>query len=454
MKIKSVKTKVLEGFPIQVSQGGDGPFSSKYDLYSKVRFEIYDENGNLEYRSQEYPNLITNRFLNKLASKLFSQVDDLRAYLVIGSSTSPKSEIKISSGTVQGHYVFDNTNNRHTFVLNPANSLANPPFSSIGLSDWSNYDLVLNGGEYARVLSKIDDSTLEIDRALSATTDVAFQLWNVQADLPVSDRVGSSDTDYSSPAAVYSFNSSTGSYVFSKEKRIEYTVTGTDPINFSSFAFVDTEPTGSNPTDANVYELVRDPSGNPTTITVNPGKKIRIYHTLVVRVYKNFSNNTEVRYYDLSDSLVSTNTLPSMVELSATGNTSVNINYLFDRLLSPASDLFNGDPDASLEVAALNYSGGTWTESGTYRKTLNSATLENYVNNSFKRNRSVLLTETDFVTSFHGLVFIFKKSGNEVFRMTVKFQPDASTDPTDQTKDDLHELKLSLTTSWYRRYSS
>jgi len=453
MKIKSVKTKFLENFPIKVNQGGESPFSSRYDLYSKVRFEIYDENGNLEYKSQEYPNLITNRFLNKLANKLFSQVDDLRAYLVIGASASPKPEIKISSGTVQGRYVFDSTDQRHTFVLNPANSLADPPFSSIGLSDWPNYDLVLTGGEYARVLSKIDDSTLEIDRALSATTDVAFQLWNVQADLPVADRVGSSNTDYNSPAAVYAFNSATGSYVFSKEKRIEYTVTGTDPINFSSFAFVDTEPTGTDPTDANVYELVRDLSGSPTTISVNPGKKIRIYHTLVVRVYKNFSNSTEVRYYDLSDSLVSTNTLPSTVELSATGNTPANINHLFEILLSPASDLFNGDPDASLEVIALNYSGGTWTESSTYRKTFNSATLESYVNNSFKRNRSVLLTETEFVTSFHGLVFIFKKSGNEVSRMTVKFQPDANTSPATQTKDDLHELKLSLTTSWYRRYT-
>lgn len=453
MKIKSVKTKLLDSFPVQVNQGGDGPFSSRYDLYSKVRFEIYDENGNLEYKSQEYPNLITNRFLNKLANKLFSQVDDLRAYLVIGASASPKPEIKISSGTVQGHYVFDNTNNRHTFVLSPANSLANAPFSSIGASDWPNYDLVLTGGEYARVLSKIDDSTLEVDRALSATTDVAFQLWNVQADLPVADRVGSSNTDYSSPPAVYRFDSATGSYVFSKEKRIEYTVTGTDPIDFSSFAFVDTNPTGTNPTGANVYELVRDLSGNPTKITVNPGKKIRIYHTLVFRVYKNFSNKTEVSYYDLSDSLVSTNTLPSTVELSVTGNTTTNINYLFERLLSPASDLFNGDPDASLEVVALNYSSGTWRESGTHRKTFSSATLESYVNDSFKRGRSVLLTETEFVTSFHGLDFIFKKAGSEVFRMTVKFQPDASTNPTTQTKDDLHELKLFLTTSWYRRYT-
>jgi hypothetical protein len=453
MKIKSVKTKLLEKFPIQVSPGGESPFSSKYDLYSKVRFEIYDESGNLEYKSQEYPNLITDRFLNKLANKLFSQVDDLRAYLVIGSSSSPKPEIKISSGTVQGRYVFDNANNRHTFVVSPADALADPPFSSIGSSDWSNYDLVLTGGEYAKVLSKIDDSTLEIDRALSATTNVAFQLWNVQADLPVADRVGSSNTDYSSPAAVYSFNSDTGSYVFSKEKKIEYTVTGTDPISFSSFAFVDTEPTGTNPTNANVYELVRDLSGSPTTITVNPGKKIRIYHTLVVRVYKNFSNSTEVRYYDLSDSLVNTNTLSSTVELSVTGNTSTNISHLFNILLSPASDLFNEDPDASLEVVALNYSSGTWTESSTHRKTFNSATLEDYVDNSFKRSRSVLLTETDFVTSFQGLAFIFKKEGSEVFRMTVKFQPDADTNPSTQTKDDLHELKLFLTTNWYRRYS-
>ena len=453
MKIKSVKTKLLENFPIRVNQGGDSPFSSKYDLYSKVRFEIYDENGNLEYKSQEYPNLITDRFLNKLANKLFSQVDDLRTYLVIGASANPKPEIKISSGTVQGHYVFDSTNQRHTFVVSPSDSLANAPFSSIGSSDWANYDLVLSGGEYAKVLSKIDDSTLEIDRALSATTDVAFQLWNVKADIPVGDRVGSSNTDYNSPAAVYTFNSDTGSYIFSKEKRIEYTVTGTDSINFSSFAFVDTEPTGTNPTDANVYELVRDPSGAPTTINVRPGKKIRIYHTLVVRVYKNFSTSTVVNSYDLSDNLVSTNTLPSTVELSVTGNTSTNISHLFNRLLSPASDLFNGDSDASLEVVALNYSSGTWTESSTHRKTFNSTTLEDYVDNSFKRTRSVLLTETDFVASFQGLAFIFKMEGSEVFRMTVKFQPDANTNPSTQTKDDLHELKLFLTTNWYRRYS-
>ena len=453
MKINSVKLRIYDDFPVQLNQRGEEPFSSRYDLYSKVRFEIYDENGNLEYRSQEYPNLITNRFLNKLANKLFSQVDDLRSYLVIGASTNPKPEIKITSGSVRGRYVFDSTNNRHTFVLNSANSLAKPPFSSISSSEWANYDLVLAGGEYAKVLSKIDDSTLQVDRALSATTNVAFQLWNVQADLPVADRVGSSNTDYGSPAAVYIFDSSTGSYVFSKEKRIEYTVTGTNPINFSSFAFVDTDPTGADPTNANVYELVRDLSGTPTTITVDPGKKIRVYHTLVVRVYKNFSNNIEVKHYNSSGSLVHTDYLPSIVELSVTGNTAANINHLFERLLSPASDLFNGDPDASLDVVALNYSGGTWTESGTYRKTFNSATLGNYVNNSFKRGRSVLLTKTEFVTSFQGLAFIFKKSGNEVFRITVKFQPDETTNPTTQTKDNLHELKLFLTTRWYRRYS-
>jgi hypothetical protein len=453
MKIRSVKTKFLEHFPIKVNQGGESPFSSRCDLYSKVRFEIYDENGNLKYRSQEYPNLITNRFLNKLANKLFSQVDDLRSYLVIGDSASPKPEIKINSGTVRGRYVFDSTNNRHTFVLNPDNSLANPTFSSIGPSEWSKYDLVLAGGEYARVLSKIDNSTLEIDRALSATTNVAFQLWNVQADLPVADRVGSSDTDHDSPAAVYFFDYDTNSYFFAKEKRIDYTVTGSKPINFSSFALVDTEPTGTDPTNANIYELVRDLSGTPTTITVNPEEKIRIYHTLVVRVYKNFSNNTEVGNYDLYDRLVSTNVLPSTVELSVTGNTPTNINHLFDRLLSPASDLFNGDPGASLEVKVLNYSGGTWTESGTHRKTFSSATLENYINDSFRRSRSILFTETELVASFQGLVFIFKKSDNEVFRMTVKFQPDAETNPTSLTKDNLHELRLILGTSWYRRYT-
>jgi hypothetical protein len=451
MKTKSVKVRVFDN--LQLDQGREEPFSYRYDLYSKVRFEIYDENGNLEYRSQEYPNLITNRFLNKLANKLLSQVDDLRAYLVIGASAEPKPEIKINSGTVRGRYVFDSTNNRHTFVLDPVNSLASPPFFSIGPSEWSNYDLVLTGGEYARVLSKIDNSTLEIDRALSATTNVAFQLWNVQADLPAADRVGSSDTDYSSPAAVYTFDSDTDSYIFSKEKRIDYTVTGTNPIKFSSFALVDTDPAGTGPTNANIYELVRDLSGTPTTITVDPGRKIRIYHTLVVRVYKNFLKNIEVKRYDLSGNLVSTNTIPSTVELSATANTTANINHLFDRLLSPASDLFNGDTDASLDVVALNYSGGTWTESSTHRKTFNSAALENYVNNSFKRIRSVLLTKTEFVTSFQGLAFIFKKSGNEVFRMTVKFQPDASTNPTTQTKDNLYELKLFLTTSWYRRYT-
>ncbi len=462
MKIKSVRTEFLDNFPIQANQGGDGPFSFKYDLYSKVRFEIYDEKGNLEYRSQEYPNLITNRFLNKLANKRFSQVDDLRAYLVIGASASPKPEIKISSGTVKGHYAPGSTSDTHTFVLSTADAgaLANPPFSSIGTAggpSWSDYDLVLAGGEYARVLSKIDNSTLAIDRPLSATTDVAFQLWNVQADLPVADRVGSSNTDFSSPAAVYSFDSSTGSYVFAKEKRIEYTVTGTSPINFSSFAFVDTDPTGTNPTNANVYELVRDLSGNPISLTVNPGKKIRIYHTLVVRVYKNFSNNTEVKYYDLSDNLKSTDTLPSTVELSVTGSTpsdqAASINSLFERLLSPASDLFNMDTGASLDVVALNYSGTTWTESSTHRKTFSSATLEPYANDSFKRSRSLLLTETEFVTTFHGLAFIFKKAGNEEFRMTVKFQPNESTAPTAQTKDDLHELKLFLTTNWYRKYS-
>jgi hypothetical protein len=140
------------------------------------------------------------------------------------------------------------------------------------------------------------------------------------------------------------------------------------------------------------------------------------------------------------------------VELSVTGNTATNINHLFERLLSPASDLFNGDSDASLEVVVLNYSGGNWTESGTHRKNFSSTTLENYVNDSFSRSRSVLLTETEFITSFQGLAFIFKKSGNEVFRMTVKFQPDAETNPTSQTKDGLHELRLFLTTSWYRRY--
>ncbi len=450
--MKSVKVRLLDNFPAQVNKGEGEPLSFKCGLCSKVHFEIYDKNGNLEYKSQEYPNLITNRFLNKLANKRFSQVDDLRSYLVIGASVNPKPEIKISSGTVRGRYVFDSANNRHTFVLNPANSLARPLFSSIGPSDWSNYDLVLSGGEYARVLSKIDNSTLEIDRALSATTEVAFQLWNVQADLPVADRVGSSNTDYSSPAAVYTFDPDTGSYVFSKEKRIDYTVTGTNPIKFSSFAFVDTDPVGADPTNANIYELVRDLSGTPTTITVEPGGKIRIYHTLVVRVYNNFFKNIEVKRYDLSGNLASTNTIPSTVELSATGNNPANINHLFERLLSPASDLFNGDPDASLEVVALNYSGGAWTESSTHRKTFNSATLESYVSNSFKRVRSVLLTKTEFVTSFQGLAFIFKKLGNEVFRITVKFQPDASTNPSTQTKDNLHDLRLFFTTNWYRRY--
>jgi len=454
MKIKKVTSRVESLFPRTVVRE-DGPLSTRYELYSKVRYEICDENGNVEYRSQEYPNLITDRFLNSLADIKFSQVDSLRSYLVMGASASPKPEIKISSGSVQGRYVFDSSTNTHTFVVTPSGALANDPFSSIGLSNWSEYDLVLPGGEYAKVLSKIDDSTLEIDRAVSATTDVSFELWHVKVDMPISDRVGVSDTDYSSPAAVYSFDSSTGSYVFAKEKRIEYTVSGEDPINFSSFAFVSSEPTGTDPTNANVYELVRDLSGSPTVLVVNPGKKIRIYHTLVARVFLNLSRTTEVRVYDLADNLVSTTNLPSTVELSATGNTSANILQLYERLLSPGSDLFNGDPDAVLEVVALVYDSttDTWSESSTHRKTFTAATLESYVSDSFRRSRSVLLTENDFVTTFQGLAFIMKVAGTEVFRMTVKFQPDPSTSPSSQTKDDLHELKLFLTTNWYRRYA-
>lgn len=427
------------------------PTSTKSFVSSMVKFEIEGENG-VEYSSQWYPNLITNRFLNAFANKGFSpsnHIDSLREYLVIGASDSPKPEIKVFSGTVTGTCSTDTSGPTpvYYFTLDGGSTFfGDTVFASFDWNGGTDLYIPLTG-EFARVLSKVNDSTIILDRPVKAS-GVTFELWNVVADLPSTDRVGASNQDAGSLSESFSYYSSDGVLRWVREIRRVFEVTGSDPIKFSSFALTETEPV-SGSTNAMIYELVRDQYGAPTTITIAPGKRIKVYHVLAVSSPITSYQDVEVKNYGLDNSLTETTTISSTAKIEFDSANTRAPQEIFQRVLSPASDIFNGESDVVITLIALQKTGSSYVET-THTKDYTSITLLPYSDGSFLRSREFFISDTEFVDgtsplTIDGFKFVVKKSGQTLF--SVSFEFDSSI-----TKDDLHEIKMYLTTKWFRQY--
>lgn len=409
-------------------------------ISSQVKLEILDENGNLEMEFPWRSNLITDRFLEAFANKTFANVDDLRNYLVIGASPNPKPEIKRASGnitattSVQGQEVIFTTSTE---------------FFYLG-TNWANgWEIVIpSTGAYARIVERLSDTQVKIDRNLNLTSPTAFEVWNVGADLPVTDRIAVSDQQYGqNPDTAVWYDQSLGAYLWRREIGRIYTVSGQNPISFSSFAFSPTGQYGNNDfTNATIYELVRNQNGAPTTVTINPGKRIRVRHRLTAIVF--LSNNTpvQVKEYDLVDQEINSFQIPANNVISATNNTATNIRELFEKLLSPASNLQDGAQNVAIELAPLDSSGN---EISSLKKTFTSANLLSYTSESFSRAKEFFLSENDFVGTFYGIKLTYKRAGNTMFTMTTQFGSNSSFQ-----KDDLHELRVRVNVSWYRYYTA
>lgn len=427
-------------YPRHARESASSPLAIEGRLASMVKVEVYSEDGFLEFESPWYPNLITNRFLEAFGEKTFQNVNDLREYLVIGVSNDPKPEIKRSSGAITGTY--SNNNGQHLFE-------ASASFFSQD-TNWEGWELVIpSTGAYARILSRVSNTVVEIDRAINAN-DVQFSVWNVNADLPATDRLDVVNTTEGTPQSpIFGFNSGVGAYEFHHEILRVYTVPQGDPIKFSSFAFVPTNTYNSgDPTNAMIYELVRDISGSPTVITLAPGKKIKIRHLLRAMAFVQNNLQVELRQFDLADNLVATNYLDATNTLStpSTPPSSTDVQSIFTRLLSPASDLIDGESDAVVELAPLDANG---SPVNSLKKSFTATTLHPYTAGSYSRSRSVLLGEGDFVATIYGIKTTFLKGGTEHFSLTTRFGQNLSI-----TKDDLHELRVHILVRWYRYYSA
>jgi len=436
--MKNFKSKVRLGeSPLRRSQ--ESPFGVEGRVSSQVKIEVYSEDGTLEYETPWYPNLLTNRFLDAFGEKTFANVNDLRRYLVIGVSDSPKPEIKRSSGSITGTYSLQGSD--HVFT-------SNADFFAPEMVGW---ELIIpSTGAYARITEVTGPTRVKLDKALPNTTNLAFAVWNVDADLPATDRLAVTDATEGTPQnPVYLYNSTLGAYEFQNEILRVYTVPEGGPIRFSSFAFVpgNTYNPG-DPTNAMVYELVRDVGGNPTVITLAPGKKIKIRHLLRAVAFLQNNLQVEVRQYDLANQLTGTSYLDAVNTLSTASSppTPDHIRSIYERLLSPASDLFNGDTNATLEVVPLDQQGNPIVS---LKKTFTSTNLNPYSPGSYRRSREVFLGEQDFVTTFYGVRTTFLKEGQPEFTLNTAFSSNSFL-----TKDDLHEMKVHLSVRWYRYYSA
>lgn len=407
---------------------------------SVAKIEILDERGNVELSLPWRPNLITDRFLNQFANKTFANVDDLRNFLVIGASNNPKEEIKRSSGNITAT---TSTQGQDIIFTTSADFFD----SNI---DWTDgWEIVIpSTGRYARILQRNSNTKVRIDRDLNLSSATSFEVWKVNADLPATDRVAVSDTSYGpAPQTAATYDNNLSAFTWQREIARTYTVTGSNPISFSSFAF---SPTGTyqsgDPTNATIYELVRAQNGSPTTLTINPGKRIRVRHRLVAIAFASNNIAVNVREYNLADQEVNNYNITANNTLATPNNSATQIQEMFEKLLSPASNFNDGQSGISIELVPLNNSN---QEMNSFRKTFTQASLENYTNNSFSRAKEFLLEEEDFVTTFYGVRLIFKRSGNTQFTLTTSFTNNSSFQ-----KDNLHELRIRVNVSWYRYYSA
>lgn len=260
---------------------------------------------------------------------------------------------------------------------------------------------------------------------------------NSDASLDSEVQEGNSDGGFSE---VYTHNDPDGGEI-TAEYQVTRVITLANNQNLTEYGFSSTSG-GS----LNIRELFRDGVGDPITISITAGKKIRVDHKLVVTLpWGAQSESFDILEYDISDSLIATHNMTAdclFVAVDAGDRpklfmTALPYIHTSGGTLIKQIGVFTSAPSTSPTVAA---NPGDHT---------NNVTAATYTPGSHTLTMSYVFTEAQVVGTIYGYVLKIASSSGQNDHDEQGYRVAFNT-PATFTKADTHTLELAVELSWAR----
>lgn len=239
---------------------------------------------------------------------------------------------------------------------------------------------------------------------------------------------------------VYAHNDPDGGEI-TAEYQVTRVITLASNQNLTEYGFSST-PGGS----LNIRELLRDGEGDPVTISITAGKKIRVDHKLIVTLpWGAASESFDILEYDIGDSLTATHNMTAdclFVAVDAPDRQKMFMlalpyNHSSGGTLRKQMGVFTSAPSTSPTVAA-NPSDHT-----------NSVTVAAYTPGSHTLTMLYVFTEGQAIGTLCGYVCKIASSSGQNDQGEQGYRVVFNT-PATFTKADTHTLELAVELSWAR----
>lgn len=241
-----------------------------------------------------------------------------------------------------------------------------------------------------------------------------------------------------------SIDAGTDEYVATFERTRVYTASGSQ--NVSEIGFSATGGAG----DLNMRALLRDGNGDPTTVSLLDGRKLRVTHTLEVRLSRLWQADTvQVEEYDTGGSLVTTHGgADGRVGALASSSTWVVdlVEYVWWPGRTPSSSGAEAIWRVTSDPAVAAGSIVSAVSLSTYYADFDIISHDSYTPGSHERTMWLTLPESEMNATFWGWQFSLRDSSgfreNECALIAVL--------PSSFAKANTQTLKLGMTSSWAR----
>jgi len=348
----------------------------RMSIGSWVKFEFLDENDRPTYALNAdtgervwgewwYPNLITDQGLDGLAT--VNSISD--SFGTVGTSRGNNPGIRTYLGLFTGSLNVKRPSGSITLAQSGTTVTASAAFFQSG--DVGS-EIVWDNATRAKITAFTSATSVNVadSKAVSAAPAMVYAVGVTS--VPSEVQNGNSDGGFTGSATTYT---SGNDLVY--ECTIPTVITLNNNQNLTGFRF---GPSTTN--SAHIIENFRDVSGNPITVSILAGKKVRVDHKLQLRIASVAQPaNINLLDYDAANNLI--NTIPLTAQYKARWP-SPNIG-LFTSPLNPAGNFGNVSLAANTETLdSIN-----WTRVNC------SLQLDSYTLGSFQRKKIITVAESD-----------------------------------------------------------
>lgn len=347
----------------------------RMSIGSWVKFEFLDENDRPTYALNAdtgervwggwwYPNLITDQGLDGLAT-----INSISSSM---SGVEPRSSnpgIRSYLGLFTGSLDVKRPSGGVTLAQSGNTVTASSPFFRPG--DVGS-EIVWDNATRARITAYTSNTSVTVSDSKSVTAAPATLYAVGVTSVPSEVQNGDSSGGFTGTLTAYA---SGNDLVY--ECSIPTVITLSNNQNLTGFRF---GPTNAN--SAHIIENFRDEAGNPITVSILAGKRVRVDHKLQLRISGNVqSANINLLDYDAANNLIGTTALSAQYKA---------------RWPDPSLGIFSSALNPALARGDLSLAGGTQTLDSTSWTTVNSAiALGSYTAGSFAVNKTITVAESD-----------------------------------------------------------